>query len=243
MCVLSEEYRLDSFHDAANKFGHLLEMWNNRFTFQGQSIVEQYQQARLTLVCDLDIRVADARMNRRPIVDDDPIPNSNLLASVVFRQNAVHRSDLHEWKQKPVFVSNVEVVEGPEGVIPSLVGFYDIHDEVSDLFGGLLYQSTIDCAYHTIPGFSKRESSVVVVAAKPSENDFVDRKIQSAFEVVESIPDDKSKVIWKGLSGIDLHDIVSELAVRMDAESVRVHSKCNDHLVKIVDVMLGPFDL
>ena len=34
------ENGLDSFHRAADKFSHLLQMWNERFTFQGQSALK-----------------------------------------------------------------------------------------------------------------------------------------------------------------------------------------------------------
>jgi len=241
--LLGDQDSLDPVQNAADKFRKLNERFNNRATFHGHSIVEQYHQGRFTLVCDLDIRVADTLVSRGSISSNRPSPDNNLRASVIFSNNIIDRRDLHEWYQKPVFVENVEIVQGPKGVIPSLVRFYDIQDEVADLFGGLVYFRPFDGSYKVIPSFPKRENGVVVVDSEVVKYDFIDSEIKGTAKVVEGITDYGREVIWHGLSSIDLHAIVSELSVTLDAESVRVHSKSTDHFVKVIDVLLGPINL
>jgi hypothetical protein len=241
--LLGDQDSLDPVQNAADKFRKLNERFNNRATFHGHSLVEQYHQGRFTIVCDLDIRVADTLVSRGSISSNSPSPDNNLLASVIFSNNIIDRRDLHEWNQKPVFVENVESVQGPKGTIPSLVRFYDIHDEVTDLFGGLVYFCPSNGSYKVMSSCLKRETGMVVVDIEVVKYDLIDSEIKGTVEVVEGIANYEREVIWHGLSSVDLHAIVSELSVTLDAESVRVHSKSTDHFVKVIDVLLGPINL
>src|ERR1039458_3173668 len=149
-----EESALDSVNDAADQFRQLDERWSNRLALHGQSLVKQYQRNRLTLLCDLDISRTLKHCNGA-VSRDNQGRIDHFVASVVLSAKVNNGCDLHDWKHKPVFVEDVEIVEAPEGIIPSVVRFYDIHDEVNDFLGGLLYQSAIDGSYKTIPSFSK----------------------------------------------------------------------------------------
>lgn len=241
--LLCEKYPLNTFDDVADKFRQLLERWNHRLTLHGQSLVEEYQRDRLTLVCDLDIS-GGLKHRHGSIARHNQVHIDPLVASIIFSAKANDRSNLHHWKQEPVFVKNVEIVKASEGIIPSLVRFYDIHDEVSDLFGGLPYQSAIDGVYKAIPTLPERECSVIVVPLQSSENDLIESNIQGTFEVVSGIADDEGKVVWKGFSYLDLKAIVSSLNVFINTETVKVSvGEGQDARVKIVDVLLGPFNL
>jgi hypothetical protein len=231
---LCQKNGLDAFHDAANKFRQLNERWDNRFTFHGQSLIEQYQQGRITLVCDLDISVANASVNRRSASGDGPSSDTKLLASLVFSANIVNSSDLYDWKQKPVLVENVEIVQGPDGVIPSLVRFYDIHDEVTDCFGGLGYYSGIYGGCKFIPGFSNRKSSVVIPSPEPAKNYTVDGKIERCLEIVEGISNHKREIVWKGLHYLDVKQIISSLRIMLDTETVRITREDSKSVAKVI---------
>jgi hypothetical protein len=239
---LCKKNSFDSIHDAADQFRELNERWNNRFTLQGQSLVEKYREGRMSVVCDFEFS-RTAKWSRGAISCNGDIAD-NPVVSLVFCAKTEDRSYLYDWKQKPVFVEDVDIMQGPQGVIPSSVRFYDIHDEVKDVFGGLLYQSAIDASYKFIPRFKEWKYSVIVVPSKSSKVDFVNSKVQSALEVVRGISNDKSNVSWQGFSYIELDAIVSGLKILIGAKRVKItSSKSQDFRVKIIDVLLGPFNL
>src|ERR1700687_2364067 len=113
-----------------------MQRWENQFVTHRESLLEQYQQGRFTVVCDLDI-CRSAIVEAGAVASDYPSANTDLCASGVFCPDFTNGAGLPNWNQQPVFVQNVETVQGPEGVIPSIIGFYNIHDEISDCFGGL----------------------------------------------------------------------------------------------------------
>jgi hypothetical protein len=143
-----------------------------------------------------------------------------------------------------VLIKDVEIVQGPEDVIPSLIRFYGIHNETSDRAGGFLYQSSIDCTYKFISGFSDWKSSVGIVPSKAHKNDFIDGNIKCRFEIVEGVTDYQREIIWQGFSFRELENIISGLGVFLDAETVKVTcGEIQNATVKVSDVMLGPFNL
>jgi hypothetical protein len=151
---------------------------------------------------------------------------------------------LQDWKQEPVFVEDVEIVQGPEGAIPSLVRFYGIHDEVGDCFGGLMYQSAFDGSYKFIPGFSKWESSEVIVTSQPTKNNLVNCNIKRSLEIMEGISNDESNVIGKRLSLLEMKNVISALRVVLNVDSVEIGClEGQNASVKVRDVLVGPFDL
>ena len=241
--ALCEEHGFDTLHHLANHFREANERWNNGFTLQGQSLVEQYLWNGVTIVCDLKFSLHPKGSDGAVSCDDKGhiVP---LVASIILRAKTSNGRNLHDWEQRPVFVEDVEIVKGPKGVIPSLIRFYDIHDEISDLFGGLLYQSAIDNCYKVIPGFSHWKFGKVVVMSQPSVYDFVNRNIQRAFEVVRRISNDESNVSWKRVSHFDLKGLLSNISIFIDADTVKVTcTEDQNARVKVSDVLLGPFNL
>jgi hypothetical protein len=243
--VLSNKNSLDTFNHARDHFRELTKRWENRFTFPSRSLIEQYQDGRFALICDLEISPRKIKTGKSGSACHDLIDNV-VLASVVLHSDVVNHVDVQHWQQEPVLIDIVEIVQCPQGTIPSVVRLYDIHDEVADCFGGLMYQSAINGLYKFIPRRSKREFGVVVVAPKPSKNNLVDGVIQRGFEVVQSISDDKSEITRRRqkLCNLDFKNIVSGLGVTLNTENVKAaYRESLDFAVKIDDVLFGPFDL
>jgi hypothetical protein len=118
---LCKKNSFDSIHDAADQFRELNERWNNRFTLQGQSLVEKYREGRMSVVCDFEFS-RTAKWSRGAISCNGDIAD-NPVVSLVFCAKTEDRSYLYDWKQKPVFVEDVDIMQGPQGVIPSSVRF------------------------------------------------------------------------------------------------------------------------
>lgn len=235
----------DVFDDATHHFNELTKRWKNRLTSQGNSRVEQYENGRISVICDLAITPSHFVSSYSPSADNPRLDNV-LIASVVFNSDAMDHVHMHYWEQDPVLVDNVQIVQGPQGIIPSLVRLYDIHDEIADISGCLMYQSAIDGRYKFIPRLTERKSSVVVVSVKPSKYDLINQNIQSSLKVMQSIADDQSKVsrVRHHARYLDLKHIVSCIRICLDKE--RVNCTINQEIaagVKIQDVLIGPLDL
>src|SRR6202041_1714707 len=134
------------FNDTANKLRELFQRWNNRTTSVREFVVEKYIDGLATVVCDIEIASMWQENTARVERDDKTIPR---LASIIFQSESNQSSKVHDWKQEHVLVVPVKTVQCADGVIPSVVRFYDIYDEVDDLFGGLLYVSTLYGTYKT----------------------------------------------------------------------------------------------
>jgi hypothetical protein len=240
------DYSLELLNDVANKLNEINKRWQNKLTLCGQSLVEKYREGRLTLVCDLEISssvAGDIGSMDSPSLNKHG-ESGKLIASIVLQTNSLQHSNVYHWKQEPVFIEDVQFVQSPEGVIPSLVRFYDIHDEVSDCFGGLCYQSAFDGSFKFIPGFAEWKSRMGVVPSEFEKNNIVNGKVESTFQIVKGISDDGNHVTWKGLSHLELQKALSRIRVFLDAKAVVVTcGEADKSGLKVVDVLLGPFNL
>lgn len=220
-----------------------MKRWDDWKSLQRKTLVEQYSEGWVTVVCNLDI-ILPSGMSGDSIPGNHPRADKKLLASLVFTADVVHNANVQNWEQQSVLVENVETVQGPKGVIPSYVWLCDVQDVVDSCFGGLLYQSAINGSYKSIPRFSEWESTEVVVPPQSSKHNFVNRKIERGLKVVQSIPDDKSEILWHNLRYLDLKNIIASIGIELHDEFVKAVASVNlNPAVKIVDVLLGPLNL
>jgi hypothetical protein len=242
--TLRDKCLLDTVNNTTDEFRQLMKRWQNRLTLHGQSVVEKYKQGRISLICDIEVPVLRAIHVATPAAScENPSVNEQFLAFLVYSANVAHSTDLHNWKQKPVLIEDVEIVQGPQGVIPSFVRFYDIHDEVADCWRGFMYQSAIYGGYKIIPTSSHREPSLVITSLQPGKDDIVNSEVQGRFQIMQGVANDERKIVWNGLFYVNLKRLISSLRITIDANSVRVWCETDHPTVKIIDVLLGPFNL
>jgi hypothetical protein len=241
---LTQENHFNLVDNPTDRIGQAMKAWNDRLTVQGRPLVEQYKQGWLTLVCDLAISKSRQGPFSDPLSSDDPRADDVLLASLIFQANVSHNVHAHHREQEPVFVDNVHIVQGPEGIIPSLVRLYGLHNEVTDLFGGLLYQSAVDGNFKCVSGFSEWKPSVIVVTTEPPKDNFVNSTIESGLEIMKRVSDDEGKVAANKLRYFDFKEILSCLRITVDAEYVNAAcGEATDRTVEVVNVLLGPLNL
>jgi hypothetical protein len=242
---LRQEHHFDVFEYAANHIGQLNQKWRDSYTLHRQSFLEKYKNLGLTLICDFQVSMLGERIEGSLGAAKNPHSNENALASVVFKAKINEGTDLQHWKQKPMLVQDIETVQGPEGIIHSFIWLYGIHNETTDCFGGLMYQSTVDCSYKFIPSFSEWKPSEIVVPVKPGENNRVNGKIKRPSEIMKSITDDEGQMVtWEWPNFAVMEDIISRLRVNLTDESVEVtFSECLNLRVEVIDVLLGPLNL
>ena len=243
-----EKNLLDAVNGAANEMREIAQRWQDRLTVERHSIAENYADGRLSLICDLNILAPEAGVDRDAGMNHCPLGHSEVFATAIF---AVDRSDVRNVflrDQEPVLVFNVESVKSPEGLaFPSLVRLYGIHDEIEDGFGSplpLLFQSTVNGVYKFIPGRADRKVSVRVSRSGSLEFNVAHHEVKRASEIVDRIADGEKHSIWGGFTRADLEEAISSLRIVLDRDIVRASVGELPRLpVKIVDVLIGPFDL
>lgn len=240
-----EKNLLDAVDSAANEMREIAERWQDRLTVDGHSIAENYANGRLSLICDLNVIVAEAGVDRDFRVNQRPLGDSEVFSSAIFAVDCPNVRNVLLRDQEPVLVFNVECVETPEGFpASSLVRLYGIHDEVDDCFGGLLFQSTITGDYKIIPGIVDRELRVLGPNALSRKLNIVHSEVESAHKVVDHVPNDQQKTLRGGLICTDLKEAISGFSIVLDGNTVRASvGELPRLLVKIIDVLIGPFDL
>lgn len=126
--VLPEEVRLARLDESLASVRDIRERFHNRLTRKGLSLCENYLEGRLKFGIDYELVEADGL-----------IDGGNEVASVVVRLEISHpqrklllANDRHHlfdghsrdrWNNQFVFVENVEIVKGPQGMFPATVGF------------------------------------------------------------------------------------------------------------------------
>jgi len=144
-----------------------------------------------------------------------------------------------------VFVEIVQLVKCSKGIIPSLVWFYCIDDEVTELSSDLLFKSAINGLFKFIPRFMCRKMDIRghVIPAQSSHN-LRDGVIERGSQVVNDISDHRPK--RKILCG-RLPEISAEIAsFRVFIDERRVEISRQEFInprLRLLDVLIGPFNL
>jgi hypothetical protein len=219
-----------------------MQRWNDRLVLEGCSKVKEYCGGRMALILDVNVNVW-GQSDAAGVVHQVELPLINRKMFIVLKADTVESKKLEQWDEKLMLVPDVHIVESPEGVIPSRVGFYVVKDEIVDRTGDLLlFQSAIKGNYKLLPRIANWEGRPIRRATDKS----VVEDIQSASQVVQCVTDNKccsTEGKWRWLD-VNAKVIAQLFRVFIDADSVEVRcEELCDSGVNVVDVLLGPLNL
>lgn len=239
VALRGEELHLQAADRAADEFRKLAERSKNILTLHRQSIIDRYLHYGLTIICDLDVSSPVTWTRSVARRNEGPIRNIKSV-SVVYCANPLN-TVVVQMDRPPLLSLGVENVHGPDGLaIPSLVRLYNVHDELEDVFGGVMFQSQFNGAFKVISGRVDREygdRGIVMGNVQPSG-------IECTSEVAEGFGERGQEVNWHGLWRFKPEQVVSGLRIMLNDDRIGVSvAGIRDHGVKIVDVLLGPFNL
>ena len=143
-----------------------------------------------------------------------------------------------------MFVSDVQVMKSPNTGIRSLVGLYDIQDEISDCLERLGYISLAYGISHTNLGLMERKPGVRAGRGELT-NKLVPDEVKSRMKVVNSIADGECDFSRKGRVGSEeLQNIASMTRVEFDEHGMGVFVDVSpDYRIELLDVLVGPTNL
>lgn len=210
---------------------------------QWLSVGEAYANGRFAVIRDLNFSLfREESWQHLPRSGD--LGEFEFLSTLVFVTNVPHPVEFHARDKQPVLVRNVESVQGPDGISdPSLVGLYDIHDEVDDPFGGLIFESAIHGVYKFIPSFVYRKLCVYRPLSGGLEFEVAGDVIERGAQIMQTVSDNAHKFPWHGYSLFELEQIIASIRVGFNEDSVRVSVDPRQKITQVADVLFGPLNL
>jgi hypothetical protein len=229
-------------YDARDELRELMERWDNSLTLEHLNILEKYRQGRLFIALHLNIAgysgyaCFSSEYAPHGVVSDLYVPDGHLSKG--------QSKDGHGRYNQMVFVNNVQMVESEQGIIPSSVWLYDILDEGDNIGRDSLYCSLSNGLYTFLPCLPKREIRVSRGSAAAQAHKLIGDVIETGAQVMDDIANNQGDFI-RCLSGHFEHQgRFSCLRILLDVKTVSVRlSKCGEHVIELLDVLIGPFDL
>lgn len=173
-----------------------------------------------------------------------PSASFDNFTSLIFKFDAFNGRQLNDWNQEPMFVSNVELVNGPDGRIPSIVRLYLGHHEVKEIGGGTVYFSPPERDFKIVQGgINRKFGELAEGGGKESFNCLHPGIVKSALKIVKDIPQHQCNIGSKSLvTKIMFDGFASSLRINLDCGSVGIWQYA-DARFDIGDMLIGPFDL
>jgi hypothetical protein len=247
--ITTDSEALKRFNRARDFFGDTCQRHKDRLILEQSVWSEEYTQGRLALILDCDLPVVSIHKPDAAGFIHGVASPTDSPAFIVLKADIHNRHKLQRWDEKLMFVANVHLVQSPEGVIPSRVGFYGIDNKISEYRANLLlFESTAEPpTYKFFPRILDGKVSPFCDRAIASRDDLVVHEVKSTSKIVEGISSRESDFIARKqiLSDIDAKEILAALRIIIDARSVtvRVVPEGQRERVYVRDVLVGPLNL
>ena len=246
----SRENQVEHFDRAHDFFGDPTKRWDDRLRLEGNSKVKEYLRGRMALVLDCEIH----SFSTFDIYGTGRIQNekrgSAFLSEgsvlLILKANPAYPHKLQHWNQKLVFIPDVQIVQSPDGMIPSLVGLHYVCNEIMNMDADLLlFESTVQGAYKVVPRVTNRKSREFIGFPTALKDGSVVDEIQCAPEIVKNVADNYCAVIEReNGSQLKAENICKSITVCLNDERVTVRVDVADQeRINVRDVLLGPFNL
>lgn len=242
-----EQRLLELIHDCGEVLRETQKRWDNRLILKRLPLAEEYINGRLAVALNFNLVMA---VEQHPSPHDHDICNRsfNSVLVLIFRVKVHQGGDREDRNQGLMLVENVEVVESVEGKIPSLVlvGAYLVENQIPDVGPRNIYWSLWEGSYKFLTLLPERElGGFDLLVRTPIEgDDLVGHQIQRSVEVVGSIADDRRNALRHRLGHVAYHHTTTGLQIVLNDDSVEVRfPKVGQYPLKLVDVLIGPFDL
>lgn len=252
--LASPDEDVERFNRARDFFGDVTKRWNDRLSrHEGSPKVEEYICGRVAFIVHCEFKSVQFFESKSTGIASETRPDWKEIIFVVLKANILKHHKLKHWDQELMLIDDVHIVHGPNGKIPSLVGFYRIQDKsLNGRANLLLFQSTIQGSYEFLPRIADWESCPFGRSSAAPNYNLVVHEIQSTAKIMQGISHNEGSVDYIEGTGINLEpekifsgvNIFEKLRVFIDMETVKV--RCDEIAqqgVKVVDVLQGPFNL
>jgi hypothetical protein len=238
------QYALDEslqrLHDSQDRLRICVQRIRKNRLINRISVLEQYSEGNLSLILHMNSG-GHVDIPRRFLVSSEGESTGRDFATLL-RFDVANARIQNSWNKKPMLISDVQSVYGPNGVIPSRVGLYIAHHSAEEV-GGLIYAVPAKRGFKVVLGGVGGEFSELSQGMRGEFSDGFDPSIiEGTLEIVDGVPHDQGNLS----DSIPIHDVmldnfVSKLRIDLDGGNVTLLQQLNP-LFKSSDMMIGPFD-
>jgi hypothetical protein len=227
------------------------------FSFRDPRFIERYLQEKLRILIHLRFREINgecvALFQREPVSQTRGCLWNNAYSALrpqVFTQATMEagideRDGSSGGHQKAVLINNVEAMEPPKGVIPSVV-WLDSLDGIYSVLPHALYLSRKSGLLVLGERFTIAdwESNILGRFGVSRSDKTASEVIESASQVLNRVSCDQTEMNWDRSNFGDCVDSLSALRISIYSGAVRAaFGETNSGNPEIVDVFIGPLDL
>jgi len=247
--------------DVIDKINHLTKCFDDHLTLKDARLVDHYRKSDLLVLIRFRIRLIDeefiACFQREQVVLGSQeqrqirhgstfllVGNQGSQAPRERRANVQALETGADCHQQAVLIHNVEAVQLPEGVVPSLV-WLDRVDRVDRVLPHALDLSQLS-GFVFLGGIEDREIDVIerTWLGRPDQDELVGQMVESASQVLQDFPSDHVDHCWHLTHADEVVNELSRLRIALGADYVRVGGEERlEDVIQLSDVVLGPFDL
>lgn len=254
----------ENLNRVSDKFRELVQRWDNRLILEGLSFPEAYVTGRIAIALIMDVR-GGPETERAPRFASGA-PNGidgagRNRGRVIFVFLADHHDPVmgrgDGSNDKTMLVGTVEVVQTPEIRIPivSHVRLYDVSDYAGCVWRDSLYKSVVSGLYERIPRVAQREMKTIYggdssldywEARRGGTDDLEGSMVESAPKAMHSIAYSEAHDIEKMRLSVDDNRDRLKVGMRLLVSKCRIDisfDEVSQPALKIIDVLVGPFDL
>jgi len=151
----------------------------------------------------------------------------------------------HHWDEEYVFIVDVEIVEGQDIAVPSLVSFHVVDEEIEYGRRGMYASILRKNRFEPIPAlvFPDRKVGLAGHSETVSSDEADPHEVESGSKIVGHISDDHRKVTAQHVVVQSVMDVLlPRLRIDVNAGSVMVR-RGKESQVELLDVLVGPLDL
>ena len=238
-------YSLQGSHDARSLPSQTQKREDDFGIVSQYPIAERYADGHLSVVLDVTAKrngnaVGQQWSSSGERVDID-------LPAFILQFQAINRNNVRHWDEQMVFVVNVEIVKGANiaVAVPSFVRFYSIHKQIKQCRTANYFSSLLKRRFVVLPVVTDEKLSLGGVESlrAQSADDFTVCDIESAAQIMNCVSGNQCEVAPNGsVPRAVVEEMLPRLRVNLDGSGVGIWRSA-DALLKIRDVLFGPFDL
>jgi hypothetical protein len=239
----SSQESLKSLNHSENEVGVVLHRLRYVHEVTGLAIFDNYDGGKLSLLFDVQPRFIrdDVRRALKVCGTSVSVPR---FAILIHDANAVNVPGGQDRNKQPMFISDVKVVNGPNGLIPSIARLYLVEHKSKQIRGSSVYASLRHPSFKFFEDFANRELGPVINEGGNQSVDGLEPGIvEGAIQIMDSVPEQQGDIVEGGSIAESVgEDFPSRFRININSSCVRF-MQAGDSCVDIRDVLIGPFDL
>jgi hypothetical protein len=206
------------------------------------NILDSYMSGELSLLCDVRAFYKVDYVGRSLKISSSE--SGEFFADFILYLNSINIPLREYGDQQSMFVSIVEIVNGPNGVIPSLARLYVVNHEIEQTPTSGVYVSLFQHTLKFFEGFANGKFSPIIdVSGNQLLNRLQPRIVEGASEVVDSISNHEGEIIENGdIIKSMYQSLCTILRVNLNDSGISL-MKRKDASFDVANVYIGPINL